>query len=155
MFNLIEEVLCLFYVLFMPFFRAGFMVPVKSYSKYTMYFSIITIICLFPSAGVSSRRRSRSVWARPASDSLRLRLCVCESRQPVRAGCGFTSWFELLYVSDWFVMNPNHDFTCRMCEFVDHLHEHFTSPVVIQDAHYMPPKVRPRAGTEYNYTHFA
>lgn len=30
----------------------------------------------------------------------------------------------------------------RMCEYVDHLHEHFTSPVVIRDAHYMPPKVR-------------
>lgn len=28
-----------------------------------------------------------------------------------------------------------------MCEYVDHLHEHFVSPVVIQDAHYMPPKV--------------
>lgn len=30
----------------------------------------------------------------------------------------------------------------RMCEYVDHLHEHFTSPVVIHDAHYVPPKVR-------------
>lgn len=29
-----------------------------------------------------------------------------------------------------------------MCEYVDHLHEHFASPVVIRNAHYMAPKVR-------------
>lgn len=29
-----------------------------------------------------------------------------------------------------------------MCEYVDHLHEHFASPVVIHNGHYMPPKVR-------------
>lgn len=29
-----------------------------------------------------------------------------------------------------------------MCEYVDHLHEHFASPVVIRNAHYMTPKVR-------------
>ena len=27
----------------------------------------------------------------------------------------------------------------RVTEFVDHLHEHFVDPVVIEDAHYMPP----------------
>ncbi|TNM96550.1 hypothetical protein fugu_016211 [Takifugu bimaculatus] len=27
-----------------------------------------------------------------------------------------------------------------MCEYVDHLHEHFASPVVIRNGHYMPPK---------------
>lgn len=27
----------------------------------------------------------------------------------------------------------------RVTEFVDHLHEHFVDPVVIKDAHYMPP----------------
>lgn len=27
----------------------------------------------------------------------------------------------------------------RLTEFVDHLHEHFVDPVVIKDAHYMPP----------------
>ena len=36
-----------------------------------------------------------------------------------------------------------------MCEYVDHLHEHFTSPVVIHDAHYIPPKVRGAAGASY------
>lgn len=36
-----------------------------------------------------------------------------------------------------------------MCEYVDHLHEHFTSPVVIHDAHYMPPKVRGAADGSY------
>lgn len=28
-----------------------------------------------------------------------------------------------------------------MCEYVDHLHEHFKYPVVIEKASYMPPKV--------------
>lgn len=27
-----------------------------------------------------------------------------------------------------------------MCEYVDHLHEHFKHPVVIQRASYLPPK---------------
>jgi L-fuconate dehydratase len=27
----------------------------------------------------------------------------------------------------------------RLIEFVDHLHEHFLDPVVIQRGHYMPP----------------
>ena len=38
------------------------------------------------------------------------------------------------------------DFICvsgtlenRICEYVDHLHEHFVSPVIIRDGHYMPP----------------
>lgn len=29
----------------------------------------------------------------------------------------------------------------RMCEYVDHLHEHFKSPTIIRNAHYIPPKV--------------
>lgn len=33
-------------------------------------------------------------------------------------------------------------FFIRMCEYVDHLHEHFASPVVIRNANYMAPKVR-------------
>ena len=28
-----------------------------------------------------------------------------------------------------------------MCEYVDHLHEHFKYPVLIREASYMPPKV--------------
>lgn len=28
-----------------------------------------------------------------------------------------------------------------MCEYVDHLHEHFRYPVIIKKASYMPPKV--------------
>lgn len=28
-----------------------------------------------------------------------------------------------------------------MCEYVDHLHEHFRYPVVIKKASYMPPQV--------------
>lgn len=41
-------------------------------------------------------------------------------------------------------------FCSRMCEYVDHLHEHFASPVVIHEAHYMPPKVS--STTHANYS---
>lgn len=45
-------------------------------------------------------------------------------------------------------------FYCRMCEYVDHLHEHFVSPVVIHDAHYVPPKVRwTTRGTYGSFSH--
>ena len=40
-----------------------------------------------------------------------------------------------------------------MCEYVDHLHEHFKYPVLIREAAYMPPKVslqcpNPQASSE-------
>ncbi|XP_057383216.1 mitochondrial enolase superfamily member 1 isoform X3 [Balaenoptera acutorostrata] len=36
---------------------------------------------------------------------------------------------------------PSYISTCaRMCEYVDHLHEHFKYPVIIKKASYMPPK---------------
>lgn len=41
-----------------------------------------------------------------------------------------------------------------MCEYVDHLHEHFASPVVIRNAHYMPPKVR-LACAELSFSSFS
>lgn len=44
--------------------------------------------------------------------------------------------FDCVIISSLYFSFP------RMCEYVDHLHEHFASPVVIHDAHYMPPNVR-------------
>jgi L-fuconate dehydratase len=35
----------------------------------------------------------------------------------------------------------------RMIEFVDHLHEHFVTPVVVRDGHYWPP-TSPGSGAE-------
>lgn len=50
---------------------------------------------------------------------------------------------ELSTEADWQIIISIFFFSSsRMCEYVDHLHEHFTSPVLIRDAHYVPPKVR-------------
>lgn len=48
----------------------------------------------------------------------------------------FAGWVTISAVYSCF------PFCVRMCEFVDHLHEHFASPVVIRNAHYVPPKVQ-------------
>lgn len=100
----------------------------------------------FLSACVSSCRWSRALWARPASDSVWLHLRVCGSQEPVGAAFIFINSLISVIITKhltfWFVFPP------RMCEYVDHLHEHFTSPVVIQDAHYMPPKARNWLGSQ-------
>ncbi|XP_067342317.1 mitochondrial enolase superfamily member 1 isoform X2 [Channa argus] len=57
---------------------------------------------------------------------------------PHAGGVGLCELVQHLILFDYICLSANlHN---RMCEYVDHLHEHFTSPVVIQDAHYMPPK---------------
>ncbi|KAF3703694.1 Mitochondrial enolase superfamily member 1 [Channa argus] len=59
---------------------------------------------------------------------------------PHAGGVGLCELVQHLILFDYICLSANlHN---RMCEYVDHLHEHFTSPVVIQDAHYMPPKAR-------------
>ncbi|XP_053268842.1 mitochondrial enolase superfamily member 1 [Pleuronectes platessa] len=57
---------------------------------------------------------------------------------PHAGGVGLCELVQHLILFDYVCVSASLD--NRMCEFVDHLHEHFTSPVVIQDAHYMPPK---------------
>ncbi|XP_034428619.1 mitochondrial enolase superfamily member 1 [Hippoglossus hippoglossus] len=57
---------------------------------------------------------------------------------PHAGGVGLCELVQHLILFDFVCVSASLD--NRMCEFVDHLHEHFTSPVVIQDAHYMPPK---------------
>ena len=39
------------------------------------------------------------------------------------------------------IVTPTRFLPPRMCEYVDHLHEHFKYPVIIKKASYMPPKV--------------
>ena len=39
------------------------------------------------------------------------------------------------------IFTPTRLLPPRMCEYVDHLHEHFKYPVLIREASYMPPKV--------------
>uniref|UniRef100_A0A1A7X9R1 Mitochondrial enolase superfamily member 1 n=2 Tax=Iconisemion striatum TaxID=60296 RepID=A0A1A7X9R1_9TELE len=57
---------------------------------------------------------------------------------PHAGGVGLCELVQHLILFDYICVSAN--LNNRMCEYVDHLHEHFISPVVIQNAHYMPPK---------------
>lgn len=57
---------------------------------------------------------------------------------PHAGGVGLCELVQHLILFDYISVSA--DLNNRMCEYVDHLHEHFTSPVVIRDAHYLPPK---------------
>uniref|UniRef100_A0A8C5HJQ3 Mitochondrial enolase superfamily member 1 n=1 Tax=Gouania willdenowi TaxID=441366 RepID=A0A8C5HJQ3_GOUWI len=57
---------------------------------------------------------------------------------PHAGGVGLCELMQHLILFDYICVSVS--LSNRMCEFVDHLHEHFTSPVVIQNACYMPPK---------------
>lgn len=72
-----------------------------------------------------------------ASDSVWLHLRVWLI--PVSEASSLFFFFFWVKVSAVYCIFP---FCIRMCEYVDHLHEHFASPVVIRNAHYMTPKVR-------------
>ncbi|XP_037549866.1 mitochondrial enolase superfamily member 1 [Nematolebias whitei] len=57
---------------------------------------------------------------------------------PHAGGVGLCELVQHLVLFDYICVSAS--LSNRMCEYVDHLHEHFTSPVVIQNACYMPPK---------------
>ncbi|KAK5878066.1 hypothetical protein CesoFtcFv8_025512 [Champsocephalus esox] len=57
---------------------------------------------------------------------------------PHAGGVGLCELVQHLILFDYICVSAS--LSNRMCEYVDHLHEHFTSPVVIHDARYMPPK---------------
>uniref|UniRef100_A0A8D0DFE2 Mitochondrial enolase superfamily member 1 n=1 Tax=Sander lucioperca TaxID=283035 RepID=A0A8D0DFE2_SANLU len=57
---------------------------------------------------------------------------------PHAGGVGLCELVQHLILFDYICVSGS--LSNRMCEYVDHLHEHFTSPVVIHNAHYMPPK---------------
>ncbi|KAF7669957.1 hypothetical protein LDENG_00105540 [Lucifuga dentata] len=57
---------------------------------------------------------------------------------PHAGGVGLCELVQHLILFDYISVSAK--LSNRMCEYVDHLHEHFINPVVIRDAHYMPPK---------------
>lgn len=57
---------------------------------------------------------------------------------PHAGGVGLCELVQHLILFDYISVSAS--LSNRMCEYVEHLHEHFTSPVVIRNAHYMPPK---------------
>ncbi|XP_076014297.1 mitochondrial enolase superfamily member 1 [Genypterus blacodes] len=63
----------------------------------------------------------------------KFRVPVC----PHAGGVGLCELVQHIILFDYISVSASLD--NRMCEYTDHLHQHFTSPVVICDAHYMPP----------------
>jgi L-fuconate dehydratase len=64
---------------------------------------------------------------------------------PHAGGVGLCEQVQHLSMFDYLAITGTME--DRVIEFVDHLHEHFTDPVVIRRGHYMPP-TRPGYGTE-------
>jgi L-fuconate dehydratase len=56
---------------------------------------------------------------------------------PHAGGVGLCEYVQHLAVFDYICVSATLEH--RVLEYVDHLHEHFIEPVVIRDAHYMPP----------------
>ncbi|XP_077884123.1 mitochondrial enolase superfamily member 1-like isoform X2 [Ictidomys tridecemlineatus] len=57
---------------------------------------------------------------------------------PHAGGVGLCELVQHLIIFDYISVSAS--LKNRMCEYVDHLHEHFKYPVVIKQASYMPPK---------------
>ncbi len=86
--------------------------------------------------GRASTRTSRSCCSRPSS------ACRC-ARTP--AGSGLCEAVQHLAMFDYVAVSGRLD--GRMIEFVDHLHEHFVTPVEVAGGRYRTP-TEPGAGTE-------
>ncbi|XP_066579507.1 mitochondrial enolase superfamily member 1 [Amia ocellicauda] len=57
---------------------------------------------------------------------------------PHAGGVGLCELVQHLILFDYISVSGSLE--NRMCEYVDHLHEHFTNPVIITNASYVPPK---------------
>jgi L-fuconate dehydratase len=75
---------------------------------------------------------------------------------PHAGGVGLCELVQHLSMFDYLAVTGSLD--RRVTEFVDHLHEHFVDPVVIQNARYMPPlapgystTMRPESRRQYSY----
>ncbi|XP_076829488.1 mitochondrial enolase superfamily member 1 [Brachyhypopomus gauderio] len=75
------------------------------------------------------------------NENLAILLMAAKFKVPVcphAGGVGLCELVQHLILFDYISVSASLD--NRMCEYVDHLHEHFKSPTVIKNAHYMPPK---------------
>src|SRR6266545_3047753 len=57
---------------------------------------------------------------------------------PHAGGVGLCEYVQHLSLFDYVAVSA--DLTDRVIEYVDHLHEHFFSPVVMRNGRYMPPE---------------
>lgn len=75
---------------------------------------------------------------------------------PHAGGVGLCELVQHLIIFDYISVSGSLE--NRMCEYVDHLHEHFKYPVAIQNASYMPPKdpgysteMKPESVSQYQF----
>jgi L-fuconate dehydratase len=75
---------------------------------------------------------------------------------PHAGGVGLCEYVQHLSIFDYICVSAS--FENRVIEFVDHLHEHFVDPVVIQNGRYMPPTmpgysitIKPQSLDEYEF----
>ncbi|XP_026868955.2 mitochondrial enolase superfamily member 1 isoform X2 [Electrophorus electricus] len=74
------------------------------------------------------------------NENLAILLMAAKFKVPVcphAGGVGLCELVQHLILFDYISLSAS--LNNRMCEYVDHLHEHFRSPTVIKNAHYMPP----------------
>lgn len=75
------------------------------------------------------------------NENLAIILMAAKFKVPVcphAGGVGLCELVQHLILFDYISVSASLD--NRMCEYVDHLHEHFKSPTVIRNARYIPPK---------------
>ncbi|TWW70850.1 Mitochondrial enolase superfamily member 1 [Takifugu flavidus] len=91
--------------------------------------------------GVASGEQIDSCRLGSINENLAVLLMAHKFQVPVcphAGGVGLCELVQHLSLFDYICVSGS--LTNRMCEYVDHLHEHFASPVVIRNGHYMPPK---------------
>jgi L-fuconate dehydratase len=64
----------------------------------------------------------------------RFGVAVC----PHAGGVGLCEYVQHLSIFDYVAVSGSVE--DRVCEYVDHLHEHFVDPCVVKDAHYVVPE---------------
>lgn len=75
------------------------------------------------------------------NENLAIMLMAAKNNTPVcphAGGVGLCEYVQHLSMIDYVAISGSME--NRITEYVDHLHEHFVDPVVIKDAHYMPPE---------------
>jgi L-fuconate dehydratase len=75
---------------------------------------------------------------------------------PHAGGVGLCEYVQHLAMFDYIAVSGSLE--NRLCEYADHLHEHFVDPLVMRDGHYLPPAapgysitMKPESLAEYAY----
>lgn len=93
------------------------------------------------------------------SENLAIMLMAAKFGKPVcphAGGVGLCEYVQHLSMIDYLSISGTHD--GRVAEYVDHLHEHFVTPCVVENGRYMPPaapgfsiEMKPESLTEFRY----